>query len=134
MQHFRDETTLDVLSADELAPKSTRCQYREDIRLLRGRDSRVGSVTVNCHGSLVQLFRRMVSIIMGRRARAQAVDDGPRSSGMNRKELSKMLNFLKYHSGPQSRDFPAQKSLHKDALLKYESLPANHKAGLLTRL
>ena len=49
---------------------------------------------------------------MGKRARAQAVDEERRSSGMN----------------PLSRDSPAQKALDKDAPLKYETLPANQKS------
>ena len=39
-------------------------------------------------------------INMERRGRAQPVGNEPRSSGMNPSELSKMPNYLKYHSGP----------------------------------
>ena len=35
---------------------------------------------------------------------------------------------LKYHSWPPSRNSPTQDALHKDAPLKYETLPASQKA------
>ena len=40
-------------------------------------------------------FEKQDRVDMGKRARAQAVDKEPRSSGMNRTELGKMLNSLK---------------------------------------